>query len=211
VASYNVVHLDEIGRVSYLGSNLVPVRHALDFGATGVNAWSGDTGEQLVPPHEEDAGSEELYVVVRGRATFTVGDESADAPAGTLVFAPPLVSRTAVAEEPDTVVLAVGGIVGKPFRGGAWDSFAIADDHRRAGRLEEGRAVLRNAIDDRPERWAPRYNAACWEALAGDADGAFEHLRAALDLNGTEVREHMAHDTDLDALRDDPRWEELAG
>jgi tetratricopeptide (TPR) repeat protein len=208
--TYNVVHLDELDRVSYLGSNLVPVRYTLDFRAAGVNAWAGEPGDQLVPPHEEDAGSEELYVVVRGRATFTVGDEMADAPAGTLVFAPPLVSRTAVAADPGTIVLAVGGIVGKPFAGGAWDSFAVADAYRRGGRLEKGRAVLQKAIDDRPERWAPRYNAACWEALAGNADAAFEHLRAALELNGADVREHMAQDTDLAALRDDPRWKELA-
>src|SRR6266511_5275356 len=129
--TYNVVHIDEIERVSYRDSNLIPVRYTLGFRPAGTNAWEADTGGQLIPPHEEDSGNEELYVVLRGRATFTVGDETADAPAGTLVFVPPEVFRTAVAEEDGTIVLAVGGTVGQPFHGGNWDTFAVADEHRR--------------------------------------------------------------------------------
>ena len=53
---YNVVHIDEIDRASYLGSNLVPIRHTLGFRAAGTNAWEADTGGQLIPPHTEDAG-----------------------------------------------------------------------------------------------------------------------------------------------------------
>jgi tetratricopeptide (TPR) repeat protein len=211
VSAYNVISLDDIERVPYLGSNLIPVRYTLGFRPAGTNAWEADTGGQLVPPHEEDSGNEELYVVVRGRACFTVGAETADAPAGTLVFVPPEVDRTAVAEEDGTIVLAVGGTVGKPFEGGAWDTFAVADAYRRAGRTDEGRAVLRKAIEERPDAWARSYNAACWEALAGNADEAFEHLRRAHELNEDEVRRYMAEDSDLDSIRDDPRWQELAG
>lgn len=209
--TYNVVRLDEIERVPYLGSNLIPVRYTLGFRPAGTNAWEADMGGQLVPPHEEDSGNEELYVVVRGRARFTVGDETADAPAGTLVFVPPQVSRTAVAEEDGTIVLAVGATVGQPFEGGNWDTFAVADAYRRAGRSDEGRAVLRKALDERPDAWALVYNTACWEALDGNPDAAFEHLRRARELNEDEVRRYMAEDSDLDSLRDDPRWQELAG
>ena len=92
--TYNVVHIDEIERVSYIGSNLIPLRYTLGFRAAGTNAWEADTGGQLVPPHEEDAGSEELYVVLRGRAKFTIGEETADSPAGTVVYVPPEVFRT---------------------------------------------------------------------------------------------------------------------
>ncbi|MBA3717121.1 MAG: cupin domain-containing protein [Actinobacteria bacterium] len=207
---YQILSLDEIEPVSHLGSNLLPVRHTLDLLALGVNAWRGDTGEQLIPPHEEDSGSEELYVVVRGRATFTVGEEETDAPAGALAFVPSQVHRTAVAAEPGTIVLAVGATVGEPFRSGAWDTFAVADAHRRAGRADEGRAVLRRAMDERPDAWALVYNTACWEALDGDADAAFAHLRKALEMNESETREYMSQDTDLESLRADPRWEELA-
>jgi tetratricopeptide (TPR) repeat protein len=210
VSAYNVVSLDEIERVPYLGSNLIPIRYTLGFRPAGTNAWEADTGGQLIPPHEEDSGNEELYVVVRGGARFTVGDETGYAPAGTLVFVPPEVFRTAVAEEDDTIVLAVGGTVGQPFEGGNWDTFAVADAYRRAGRSDEGRAVLRKALEDRPDSWALVYNTACWEALDGNPDAAVENLRRALELDEGEVRKYMAEDSDLDSLRDDPRWQELA-
>ncbi len=208
--TYNVVRIDEIEPVPYLGSNLIPVRHTLGFRPAGTNAWIADEGGQLIPPHAEDSGNEELYGVLRGRATFTVGGETGDAPAGSLVFVPPEVERTATAEEQGTIVLAVGATIGKPFEGGAWDTFAVADAHRRAGRTDEGRAVLQRAIEERPDAWARHYNAACWEALDGNADEAFEHLRRARELNEEEVRRYMAEDTDLDSLRDDPRWQELS-
>ena len=209
MSSYNVIRLDELEPVSYLGSNLLPVRYTLDLRAFGSSGWAGDKGDQLVPPHAEDSGNEELYAVVRGRAKFTVGEETADAPAGTLVFVPPMVERTAVAEEDGTIVLAAGASVGKPFEGGNWDTFAIADAHRREGRIEEGREVMRKAREERPDLWAPVYNSACWEALAGNPDEAIEHLRRAQELNADAVRPYLEEDTDLDPIRDDPRFQEL--
>ena len=207
--THTVVHLDEIERVSYLGSNLIPIRYTLGFRPAGTNAWEADTGGQLIPPHEEDSGNEELYVVLRGRATFTVGEETAEAPAGTLVFVPPQVFRTAAAEEDGTIVLAVGATAGEPFVGGNWDTFAVADARRRAGRPDEGRAILRKAIEERPGQWGLVYNTACFEALAGNPDAAFEHLRRALEMNEEETRRYLAEDSDLDSLRDDSRFDEL--
>jgi hypothetical protein len=157
VAEYNVVHLDEIERASYLGSNLIPVRYTLGFRAAGTNAWAADTGGQLIPPHTEDAGSEEMYVVVRGRAKFTVGEEKADVPAGTVVYVPPEVFRTAEAEEDGTVVFRASG--------GRWDSPSTGATGTRtpsrtscgaATAVEEGREVLRQArekTDPTRGRW----------------------------------------------------------
>jgi tetratricopeptide (TPR) repeat protein len=208
---YEILSLDEVEAVPYRDSNLIPVRHTLGYRAAGVNAWKANTGGQLVPPHEEDSGNEELYVVVRGRATFTVGDESADAPAGTLIAVPAGVMRTAFAAEDGTIVLAVGGTVGQAFRAGGWDTFAIADAYRRAGRLEEGRATIEKLVADSPDYWATSYNAACWEALAGDADAAFAYLQRAQELDRAEVGPYLLEDGDLDPLRDDPRFGELLG
>lgn len=210
MSGYQILSLDELEAVPYRGSKLLAVRHALGFRAAGLNAWSADAGGQLVPPHEEDSGSEELYVVVRGRATFTVGDETADAPTGTLIFVPAGAMRTATAAAAGTIVLAVGGTVGQAFQSHGWDSYAVADAYRRAGRDEDGRAVLRKAMADWPRSWAVPYNAACWEALAGNADAAFDHLHQALELNEEAVREYLSHDADLDSLREDPRWQDLA-
>jgi tetratricopeptide (TPR) repeat protein len=207
---YTILSLDEAETASHRGSNLIPVRHTLGFRPAGVNAWIGDAGDQLIPPHEEDSGSEELYVVVRGRATFTVGEETADAPAGTLVFVPPEVMRTAVAAEDGTIVFVTGGSVGQAFNAGGWDSFALADTYRQAGRLDEGRAIMAQLIAEKPGYWPTTYNAGCFEALAGDKDAAFEHLHRAKELDAEGHSEpYFREDSDLDSLRDDPRFQEL--
>ena len=112
---YEILTLDEVETASHRGSMLIPVRHVLGFRPAGVNAWKADAGGQLIPPHEEDSGNEELYAVVRGRARFTVGEEEAEAPAGTLVFVPPEVFRTALAMDDGTIVFVVGGTVGEAF------------------------------------------------------------------------------------------------
>jgi tetratricopeptide (TPR) repeat protein len=207
---YTILTLDQVETASYRGSNLIPVRHMLGFRPAGVNAWIADAGGQLIPPHEEDSGNEELYVVVRGHATFTVGEETADAPAGTFVFLPPETHRTAAAEEDGTIVFAVGGTVGEAFNAGGWDSFALADTYRQAGRYDEGRAIMKQLISEKPEYWATTYNAGCFEALAGNADAAFEHLRRAkeLDTEGDSAQ-YFREDSDLDPIRDDPRFQEL--
>ena len=206
---YEILTLDEVERAEHRGSHLIPVRYTLGFRPAGVNAWIADAGGQLIPPHEEDSGNEELYVVVRGRASFVVGDETTDAPAGTLVFVPPLVHRTATAEEDGTIVFVVGATIGEAFSGGGWDTFAVAYALQRADRMDESRAVMAKAMADRPDSWALPYNVACLEALGGHADEAIACLRRALELNQEEIYEYLREDSDLDNIRDDPRFQEL--
>jgi hypothetical protein len=103
-----------------------PVRHSLGLEAFGVNAWLGrSAGEEVIEEHDEtgeDGGQEELYFVAAGRAAFTVDGDRVDAPAGTFVAVrDPALTRVAVAEEPGTVVLAVGGFRGGAFRPSAWE------------------------------------------------------------------------------------------
>jgi len=62
-----------------------------------------------------------------------------------------------------------------------------------------------------PDAWQPAYNAASFEALAGNADAAFEHLARALALGPPRVRELAANGEDFAALRSDPRWQQLIG
>ena len=88
-------------------------------GSTPTRA-SGRAGT-VVEEHDETGGGagghEELYVVLSGRATFTLGGEKLDAPAGTFVFvSDPAVKRKAIAEEEGTVVLAIGGEPGSRLR-----------------------------------------------------------------------------------------------
>ena len=105
----------------------LPVRHHFGGAAFGTNAFlAHEVGDQVVEEHDEvgeRAGvHEEMYVVLQGRARFTVDGEQFDAPPGTLVYvAEPEVVRSAVALERETVVLAVGGARGKAFEVSVWE------------------------------------------------------------------------------------------
>ena len=79
------VRLDEIEPIAVVGKLLWrPVRRTLDIGAFGINAYvAPNAGDDVVEEHTESSlGHEELYVVLSGRATFTLDDETLDAPAG---------------------------------------------------------------------------------------------------------------------------------
>jgi len=91
--------------------------------AFGVNAWRGGPGDEVIKRHDEsDSGHEELYIVLSGRATFTVGGDDVDAPAGMCICIQNAgLERIAVAQEPNTVVLSLGNKPGGAYEGG-WDT-----------------------------------------------------------------------------------------
>lgn len=192
------------------GQKLLPIQRPLDYRVAGINGWSGDPGEGLVPEHEEDSGHEELYVVVRGRARFTVDGNDVEAPAGTLIHVKPGERRVAVSEEAGTIVVAVGAAIGEVYQPTAWSDFVIGDHYRREGRIEEGRAAVRRLLETEPGNWAAPYNVACYEALAGDNDAAFAFLQQAMQIDTQAVRNYAPGDSDLDALHEDPRWKKVA-
>ncbi len=185
-----------------------PIRRALDVQAFGVNAWTAhEPGGTIIPAHDEKPSDhEELYVVVAGRATFTVDGEHIDAPTGTVVLVrDPAADRGAVAAEPGTTVLAVGGEPGKPYRPRAWetnaDVFALLD----AGKNEEAKEMLLGALDRYDDRGLILYNLACAEAQLGETDAALEHIASALQER-PDFAEHAHEDGDLAPIRDDPRF-----
>jgi len=211
---YEVLSLDDLDRVPYRGSGEVlrPLRRQLGFRPFGVNVWSADAaGDKLIPPHEEDSGHEQLYVVVRGTARFTLGEETFDAPAGTLVHAPAGTFRAATAAEPATMVLAAGGKAGEAFVASDWEAVHIAFAQLDAGDAAAGRATMEETLAHTEESWGRHYNVACYLALAGEHDAAFEQLRTAIELDRDKVMTWLPEDSDLDPLRDDPRFQELAG
>jgi mannose-6-phosphate isomerase-like protein (cupin superfamily) len=55
------------------------------------------------PVHEHD-GKEQVYVIVRGSGTMTVGDERREVSAGTLVFVPPGMGHSIRNDGPDMLV-----------------------------------------------------------------------------------------------------------
>src|SRR2546423_13721494 len=94
----------------------------LGVDAFGLNAIVCDPGEDFDIAHDEqDSGHQEAYVVVAGRAAFTVGDERIEAGPGTVVSAPdPSQVRSYVALEPGTRIVCVGSAPGSPHPYGEW-------------------------------------------------------------------------------------------
>ena len=204
------VRLDEIEPISVVGDTLLwrPVRRTLDIGAFGINAYLAlNVGDDVVEEHtEESLGHEEVYVVLAGRATFTLDEETLDAPAGTVVFVhDPKVRRHARAAEPETAVLAVGGPRGDAYEPSPWEDFFAAERHRAVGDCDAYAAELGAALERRPDHPSTLYNLACAEALAGRAEDALDHLRRALELK-PEWAEMAEKDEDLASVRDLPGW-----
>lgn len=209
---YEILALDDLDRVPQRGrpSTLRPLRRRLGIKAFGVNVWSADAaGDPLVPPHEEDSGHEELYVIVRGAARFSVGAETFAAPAGTLIHLEAGTFREASATENDTLVLVAGATPGEAFVPGGWEDVNVAFALLDAGEKAAGRSVLEQTEAPDEYLWGKHYNLACYDALAGDVDRALEELRRAVELNRDEVMKLLPHDTDLDPLRDDRRFQDL--
>ena len=164
----------------------------------------------VIPEHDEGpTGHEELYVVVSGRATFTVAGDEIDGPVGTVIFVgDPAAVRAAVAREAGTTILTVGAKPGEAFKPQPWetnrDVFALLD----AGKPAEAKQLLLDALVRYEDRSTLFYNLACAEALLGEIDAAIEHLRTALEGNPS-LAAYLPEDKDLAPLRDDPRFAEL--
>jgi tetratricopeptide (TPR) repeat protein len=208
--AWQSVRIDEIEPIPVVNGTLLwkPLRRTLDIGAFGMNAYlAPSAGDDVVEEHtEQSLGHEEVYVVLTGRATFTLNDETLDAPAGTVVFIrDPLVERHARAEEPGTQVLAVGGPRDAPYEPSPWEDYFAAERHRSSGNYEAYVAELEDAAARRPDHPATLYNLACAEALAGRPDDALGHLRRALELK-PDWAEMASKDEDFAALRDRPDW-----
>jgi quercetin dioxygenase-like cupin family protein len=185
------------------------IRRQLGIRAFGVNAMRGAAaGDRVIGEHEEVVeGHEELYLVLRGHATFTVEGEEIDAPPGTLVFVQPEAVRSAVAAEPDTVVLGIGGEPGKPFEPSSWEEWGplgmpeLLDAHR----YEEAAERYAGLLERFPEHPGVFFNLACLLSLAGRRDEALERLGRAIELH-PKMAEYAREDADFDPIRDDPRF-----
>jgi quercetin dioxygenase-like cupin family protein len=208
---YEVAHIDELEELPINNGEFVwrPVRRRFGITAFGTNAYTGDTGQRVIEEHSERDNHQEMYVVLRGRATFTLGDDEVDAPAGTIVFLQPDTKRGAIAAEDGTAVLAVGAKPGVVFEPSLWEDVFAANAYADKGELDRARKLMADLLEQHPDAWQGFFNAACLEARLGNQDLALEHFERALDLEPEKAREFAKTDSDFDSIRGDPRFVEL--
>ncbi len=204
----NLVHIDELDAIEMPeGFVWRPVRRHFGIQAFGTNAYTPGASGQVVEEHSEQTyGHEEIYVVLRGRVRFTLGDDEHELGAGQLVFVrEPSRRRAAVALTDDAAVLAVGGRPGQAHEITPWEYTFAASPHLRAGRYEEARRVVREGLDARPGSAPLLYALACIEALAGEHDTALELLNESVAAD-ERFRGYAQTDEDFASIRDDPRF-----
>jgi tetratricopeptide (TPR) repeat protein len=204
----NLAHIDELDAIE-LPDGFVwrPVRKHFGIRAFGANAYTPGASGQIIEEHTERIlQHEEMYLVLRGRVRFTVGDDEHELGPGQLVFVQdPLLRRGAVALGADAAILAIGGKPGEPHEVSAWEYTFAASPDLRAGRYDEARRLLREGLEAKPGNPSILYDFACVEALAGETDTALELLNEAIAKNES-FRKYAQTDEDFASIRDDPRF-----
>jgi uncharacterized Ntn-hydrolase superfamily protein len=86
-----------------------------------------------------------------------------------------------------------------------WDALRRASFFHEPGAYGRGVEVLREAFERHGEDPVLLYDLACFESLAGHTEEALAHVTRALELD-PQLASGAAGDTDLEALRQDPRF-----
>ncbi len=206
---FQVTHIDGLERVPLDGNYWRPIRRALGVTGFGINAYTAaGSGDEVIEPHDETSagagGHEELYVVVSGAAEFTIDGERVEAPSGTLILVPVAVHRVAIATEPDTTVLVIGGVP-RSVAVSPFEYWYAAQGPYSRGEYEAAIAVASEGLGAYPDHPTLHYQLACYNALAGHREEAIEHLRIA-EAGNPQVLEWASSDSDLDPIRDDPAY-----
>ena len=77
------------------------------------------------------------------------------------------------------------------------------------GEFDRAREWIARALALEPDNPITHYNAACSYAMLGDIDKAFELLESGIAMGGPEWHRWIEHDSMLDPLRQDPRYQTL--
>jgi len=211
--SGSIARIEELDRYPIEGQDGLtwrPVRRHFDIQAFGVNAYTAEeAGQRVVEEHREENGHEELYVIVSGRATFTLDGEEHDAPAGTLVHCPPSTLRSAIAAEPGTTVLGIGAKPGEVFKPSGWEWTFAGMSLLNQGQEEAARREFESGLEAYPDAWQGYYNLACAEARLGNREDALAQLRRAAEIDQAVVSKFAPDDADFASLKDDPEFREI--
>ena len=203
----SVTHIDELDAIEMPdGFVWRPIRRHFDIRGFGVNAYTArEIGGLIVEPHTEgQLKHEEIYLVLRGRALFTIDGNEHELGTGQLVFVrDPELRRGAVALEADTAVLALGGKPGEPHRVSAWEAMFAAVPYASEGNWAEAIRIHTDALVEQPEHPALLYNLACMEARGDRHLDALLHIQRAVEID-PKWGEHAGKDTDFAAIRGEP-------
>jgi tetratricopeptide (TPR) repeat protein len=200
------LHVDELDRIELDdGFEWRPIRRRFGIRAFGVNAYAPGATGQIVEEHSESTlGHQEIYLVLRGRARFTIDGNEHDLGPGELVFVRhPSLRRGAVALTDDTIVLALGGKPGSAHEPSAWEAMFAAVPAAREGRWDDAIRLHEEALADQPGSAPLLYNLACMESRGGRPLDALLHLTRAIELD-PKWAEYAAKDTDFDPIRSEP-------
>ena len=196
---YEIVSIDDLERHAGWRDEdplLRPLRRHAGFRPFGLNCWEASAvGRHVIEPHSEVGGDEELYVVLRGRATFTVAGETIDAPPGTLVHVPATTPREACGRGRNDRPAA--GAKPGSVRAQGWEDFRIAVARHRS----ELRAIDEVLILERlggPS--TPRAHG----ARRGPTTRSTIPRALALDPNA----QYALEDTDFRIAARDKRWQD---
>jgi len=84
----------------------------------------------------------------------------------------------------------------------------LGDAYTRKGEFQKGLELDLRLSRIKPENKLIRYNLACSYALTGQKEKAFNSLTKAVELGYRDI-EHLRQDHDLDALKGDPRFQNI--
>ena len=200
------LHIDELDRIELDdGFEWRPVRRRFGIRAFGVNAYAPGASGQVVEEHtESQLAHQEIYLVLRGRARFTVDGSDHELGPGELVFVRhPALRRGAIALTDDTLVLALGGKPGAAHTPSAWETMFAAVPAAREGRWDDAIRMHEDALAEQPGSAPLLYNLACMESRGGRPLDAILHLQRAVALD-PKWAEHAAKDPDFDPIRSEP-------
>lgn len=185
-----------------------PIRRRFGIRAFGVNAYTaGEPGGRIIEEHTERAlGHQEIYLVLRGKARFTIDGTDHELGPGQMVFLrDPELHRGAVALDADTVVIALGGKPGAPHVVSPWEAMFAAVPAVERGDWDEAIRIHEEALAELPDNGALLYNLACIESRAGRTLDSLLHLERAIELD-PKWAEHARTDPDFDAIRTEPAF-----
>jgi tetratricopeptide (TPR) repeat protein len=209
---FRVMRLEEVGGYADEGRpRWHMIRTVLGIESFGINAWvATKPGQEIIGEHDElgggAGGHEELYVVLSGRATFTLDGATQEVPAGSIVYVKdPEIRRSAVAGEEGTTVLVIGGRPGEAFSISPWERSAEALRFWTTGEWDRAIAVLKGQLAEDPANANVLYNLACAESRGGYLAEALYHVQEAVALE-PRFAAMAGDDSDLDAIRGDARF-----